>query len=203
MIKGLLMNTEEINQLWAEVCSRVKSYEGIIGPQVDALFSQLFPQAASDGFMMLTANTEFIKNFIERHYIDYIKRAGSRTRSDRSAGGSSAGRSPRAHTANDSANHRYGSSRSRRRTTSNSPCNSNDAGNRSAARDACSNYNAAQPRPAGSPGARLHCSTGYRNGAASRRCPRCCSRKRTGATSCSDTCCSQPGRSRPAGHLDR
>ena len=75
MIKGLLMNTEEINQLWAEVCSRVKSYEGIIGPQVDALFSQLFPQAASDGFMMLTANTEFIKNFIERHYIDYIKRA--------------------------------------------------------------------------------------------------------------------------------
>lgn len=75
MIEGLLMNTEEINQLWAEVCSRVKSYEGIIGPQVDALFSQLFPQAASDGFMMLTANTEFIKNFIERHYIDYIKRA--------------------------------------------------------------------------------------------------------------------------------
>ena len=69
------MNTEEINQLWAEVCSRVKSYEGIIGPQVDALFSQLFPQAASDGFMMLTANTEFIKNFIERHYIDCIKRA--------------------------------------------------------------------------------------------------------------------------------
>ncbi len=43
MIEGLLMNTEEINQLWAEVCSRVKSYEGIIGPQVDALFSQLFP----------------------------------------------------------------------------------------------------------------------------------------------------------------
>lgn len=75
MIEGLLMNTEEINQLWAEVCSRVKSYEGIIGPQVDALFSQLFPQAASDGFMMLTANTEFIKNFIERHYIDCIKRA--------------------------------------------------------------------------------------------------------------------------------
>ena len=75
MIKGLLMNTEEINQLWAEVCSRVKSYEGIIGPQVDALFSQLFPQAASDGFMMLTANTEFIKNYIERHYIDHIKRA--------------------------------------------------------------------------------------------------------------------------------
>ncbi len=75
MIEGLLMNTEEINQLWAEVCNRVKSYEGIIGPQVDALFSQLFPQAASDGFMMLTANTEFIKNFIERHYIDHIKRA--------------------------------------------------------------------------------------------------------------------------------
>ena len=75
MIEGLLMNMEEINQLWAEVCSRVKSYEGIIGPQVDALFSQLFPQAASDGFMMLTANTEFIKNFIERHYIDHIKRA--------------------------------------------------------------------------------------------------------------------------------
>ena len=82
MIEGLLMNTEEINQLWAEVCSRVKSYEGIIGPQVDALFSQLFPQAASD-----------------------------------------------------SANHRYGSSRSRRRTA-NSPRSSGDAGNRSANRGA-------------------------------------------------------------------
>lgn len=54
MIEGLLMNTEEINQLWAEVCSRVKSYEGIIGPQVDALFSHAISPAASDGFMMLT-----------------------------------------------------------------------------------------------------------------------------------------------------
>lgn len=69
------MNTEEINQLWAEVCSRVKSYEGIMASQIDAFFSMLHPQAASDGFIMLTANTDFIKTWIERNYIDYIKRA--------------------------------------------------------------------------------------------------------------------------------
>ena len=69
------MNTEEINQLWAEVCSRVKSYEGIMASQIDAFFSMLHPQAASDGFIMLTANTEFIKTWIERNYIDFIKRA--------------------------------------------------------------------------------------------------------------------------------
>ncbi len=69
------MNTEEINQLWAEVCNRVKSYEGIMASQIDAFFSMLHPQAASDGFIMLTANTEFIKTWIERNYIDFIKRA--------------------------------------------------------------------------------------------------------------------------------
>lgn len=69
------MNSEEIQQIWAEVCSRVKSYEGIVPSQIDAFFSMLHPQAASDGFIMLTANTDFIKTWIERNYIDYIKRA--------------------------------------------------------------------------------------------------------------------------------
>lgn len=69
------MNSEEIQQIWAEVCSRVKGYEGIVPSQIDAFFSMLHPQAASDGFIMLTANTDFIKTWIERNYIDYIKRA--------------------------------------------------------------------------------------------------------------------------------
>lgn len=75
MIEGLLMNTEEINQLWAEVCSRVKSYEGIIGPQVDGAVQPAISPSRKRWIQMLTANTEFIKNFIERHYIDCIKRA--------------------------------------------------------------------------------------------------------------------------------
>ena len=69
------MNSEEIQQIWAEVCSRVKGHEGIVPSQIDAFFSMLHPQAASDGFIMLTANTDFIKTWIERNYIDYIKRA--------------------------------------------------------------------------------------------------------------------------------
>ena len=69
------MNSEEIQQIWAEVCSRVKGYEGIVPSQIDAFFSMLHPQAASDGFIMLTANTDFIKTWIERNYFDYIKRA--------------------------------------------------------------------------------------------------------------------------------
>ena len=69
------MNGENLNESWAEVCSLVKSYEGIDPSQFNAFFSRLQPQAMSVGFLMLTADNDFLKNWIERHYLDYIKRA--------------------------------------------------------------------------------------------------------------------------------
>lgn len=69
------MDSEELNQTWTAVCDQVKSYNNIDPSQINAFFSRLQPQAMSDGFLMLTADNDFIKTWIERHYIDFIKQA--------------------------------------------------------------------------------------------------------------------------------
>ena len=69
------MDSEETEQLWANVCARIKQYDNIDKNQVDAFFSRLHPQAANMGFIMLSADTDFIKTWIERHYITYIEMA--------------------------------------------------------------------------------------------------------------------------------
>ncbi len=69
------MNSGNLNENWAEVCALIKTYEGIDPSQINAFFSRLQPQAMSEGFLMLTADNDFIKNWIERHYLDFIKRA--------------------------------------------------------------------------------------------------------------------------------
>ena len=60
---------------WAEVCALVKTYNGVDASQTNAFFSRLQPQAMSEGFLMLTADNEFIKGWIERHYLELIKKA--------------------------------------------------------------------------------------------------------------------------------
>ncbi len=69
------MDSEETEQLWADVCMRIKQYDNIDKNQVDAFFSRLHPQAANTGFIALSADTDFIKTWIERHYLTYIKMA--------------------------------------------------------------------------------------------------------------------------------
>jgi chromosomal replication initiator protein len=69
------VNSQELAQIWTEVCAKVKTYESIDPAQIDAFFSRLHPQAASDGFIMLTADNDFIRTWIERHYASYIKMA--------------------------------------------------------------------------------------------------------------------------------
>lgn len=69
------MNSEELDQIWSDVCRKIKEYDNIDPAQIDAFFSRLHPQAASDGFIMLTADNDFIKTWIERHYASYIKMA--------------------------------------------------------------------------------------------------------------------------------
>lgn len=69
------MDSSRINENWNEVCAQVKGYEGIDPSQINAFFSRLQPQAMSEGFLMLTADNDFIKTWIERHYVDLIKRA--------------------------------------------------------------------------------------------------------------------------------
>ena len=69
------MDSGKLNENWGEVCRHVKTYENLDASQIDAFFSRLQPQAMSDGFLMLTADNDFIKTWIERHYLDSIKQA--------------------------------------------------------------------------------------------------------------------------------
>ncbi len=69
------MNSEELITEWAAICEQVASYDAIDESQMKAFFSRLQPQAMSDGFLMLTADNDFIKTWIEKHYAVYIKKA--------------------------------------------------------------------------------------------------------------------------------
>ena len=69
------MDTEKLNSSWEAVCSQIKSFVNIDKTQINAFFSRLHPQAMSDGYLMLTADNDFIKSWIELHYMEYIKQA--------------------------------------------------------------------------------------------------------------------------------
>lgn len=69
------MNSEELITAWKGVCDQVLTYDAIDASQMNAFFSRLQPQAMSDGFIMLTADNDFIKTWIERHYSHYISQA--------------------------------------------------------------------------------------------------------------------------------
>ena len=69
------MDSETLNEQWARICAQVKSYQDIAPSQVSAFFSRLVPQAMSDSFLMLTADNDFIKTWVEQHYTEVIVRA--------------------------------------------------------------------------------------------------------------------------------
>lgn len=69
------MDNETLTQAWNNICNQVKSYNNIDPSQINAFFSRLQPQAMSDGFLMITADNDFIKTWIERHYLTFIKQA--------------------------------------------------------------------------------------------------------------------------------
>ena len=69
------MNSTKLEDVWQRTCNQIKLYEGINASQVNAFFSRLQPQAMSEDFLMLTADNDFIKTWIELHYSHYIQRA--------------------------------------------------------------------------------------------------------------------------------
>jgi len=69
------MNSAELKECWERVCDRISQYESINSSQMNAFFSRLQPQAMSEDFIMLTADNDFIKTWVERHYSSYIERA--------------------------------------------------------------------------------------------------------------------------------
>ena len=69
------MNSKEIEEAWNNVCERIRQYPTINPSQMKAFFSRLVPQAMSEDFIILTADNDFIKTWIERHYSQYINDA--------------------------------------------------------------------------------------------------------------------------------
>ena len=69
------MQGDKYDTIWQNIWSLVKTYDNIDASQIDAFFSRLQLQAFSEGFVMLTADTDFIKVWIESHYTEVIARA--------------------------------------------------------------------------------------------------------------------------------
>lgn len=69
------MQGDRYATIWNDIVTRVKSYDNMDPSQIDAFFSRLELQAFTEGFAMLTADTEFIKKWIESHYMAAIKQA--------------------------------------------------------------------------------------------------------------------------------
>ena len=69
------MDFNDLDAVWKATCEQVKTYSGIDPSQINAFFSRLHPQAASSGFLMLTADNGFIKSWVERHYVGAVKQA--------------------------------------------------------------------------------------------------------------------------------
>ena len=65
----------DIDQTWTDLMRQIKSYPTINASQIDAFFSRVQIQAASPGFMMLTSDNAFIKDWIEKHYLKDIQQA--------------------------------------------------------------------------------------------------------------------------------
>lgn len=69
------MDSSNLYETWQRVCTQVKSYDSVNPAQVDAFFGQLQPQAASEGFLIVTAGTEFIKSQVEKRFMTVIQQA--------------------------------------------------------------------------------------------------------------------------------
>ena len=65
----------DIEQTWTDLMRQLKSYPTINASQIDAFFSRVQIQAASPGFIMLTSDNAFIKDWIEKHYLKDIQKA--------------------------------------------------------------------------------------------------------------------------------
>ena len=70
------MNTEEqFKMIWQSVSAKVSNYSDVAPSQVDAFFSRIHIQAMSGNFIVITAETDFIKDWVEKYYFHYIQRA--------------------------------------------------------------------------------------------------------------------------------
>lgn len=69
------MDSSNLQATWQRICDQIKGY-GTVNPlQVDAFFGRLQPQAISDGYIFITADTELIKSMVEKRFMPTLQQA--------------------------------------------------------------------------------------------------------------------------------
>lgn len=69
------MDSMTLHNNWNGICSQITTYNDVDHQQFNALASRLIPQAMSDGFLILTVENSFLKNWAERSFSGIIQRA--------------------------------------------------------------------------------------------------------------------------------
>ena len=74
-MEGHLMQPTELTEKWEEICEKVSSYPDVNTSQFNALLTRIQPQAISDGFLLLTTESSFMKTWAEKNFSGIILRA--------------------------------------------------------------------------------------------------------------------------------
>lgn len=69
------MQPTELTKKWKEICEKVSSYPDVNTSQFNALLTRIQPQAISDGFLLLTTESSFMKTWAEKNFSGIILRA--------------------------------------------------------------------------------------------------------------------------------
>lgn len=74
-MEGHSMQPTELTKKWEEICEKVSSYPDVNTSQFNALLTRIQPQAISDGFLLLTTESSFMKTWAEKNFSGIILRA--------------------------------------------------------------------------------------------------------------------------------
>lgn len=67
--------SNNLNEKWLDVCNKVCSYSDVNIPQFKAYIDRIIPQAMSEGFLLVTVQSDFMKKRIEQDFKPVIGRA--------------------------------------------------------------------------------------------------------------------------------
>ena len=73
------MNSQELDHIWNQVCQKITTYPSVDVSIATAFFTRIHPMVMSEDFLMITADNDFIKSWVERNYLPVIIQALNET----------------------------------------------------------------------------------------------------------------------------
>lgn len=67
--------TKSLYEKWMDVCNKVCTYSDVNIPQFKAFIDRIVPQAMSDGFLLATVQSDFMRKRIQQDFMEVISRA--------------------------------------------------------------------------------------------------------------------------------